>query len=654
MNRQILKAMRDGLPLRNVQAARFQRCESGEGWWRLLARGRVAAEVTAPGDAFLCRLDCPGGEQVVQLSVGRVRSTLADSLYSPGENLGIKLSGGKLRLEWDARDGCYRVSCRGRLDVAVRRDFLRRGRGIKWYRPLSSWSASERPPAGWCSWYIYAKSVDEAAVVRNLRWLSEHLAPYGLRVVQVDDGWQGKGWGHGGDRDWYATCLAKFPHGMKWLAERIRSEGMTPGIWVIPFTQSDEKLFAQRPELFVRDEAGRSVNELDKPLAHDYIPAEERRFRWSGRYLLDPTAPAATRYMEDLFRVICDEWGYEYVKVDAQGYMVGTYTAQRQRLADAGVEPAEAYRRGLEAVRRGMGERRFLLNCTEGWDGLGLCDGIRTGGDVRADVSGIEAAVDVTMRWLFINGLAAWTDPDVLCVRPPLSLEQARTWATLVGLTGQMLMTSDDMPRLGEDRVELLRRVLPACAIRPMELYPVPGRPRVIVLKVNKPGVGEWSVAAAFNWSRSWTSSGELTAGMLGMLPARGGFVWFDVWRQKLLSPAGQSLRLRLGPMSCRVVCVREAVDRPQVIGTGRHVAQGVEELDAVAWDARRRVLRGRCRGVKGAAYKVWFNVPDGWRAARGAATVRGAAGSVTIGGEGGAVEWAVGFAKARGAGARK
>ena len=635
-------------PLANVIAAGLWNWQAGDGWCRVAAAGAVTAEVVHPPDAFLCRLDPPGGEAIVQLSVGRVRSTLCDPLFSPAEDLGLRFAGRGLRLAWDQRRGRYRVRCRGDLTVWVRRDVYRRSRGIKWYRALDR-GRFDRPPAGWCSWYIYYKDVDERRVLRNARWLARNLAPFGLTVVQVDDGWQGSGTGHGGDRDWFVTCTEKFPGGMKRLAGRLRAAGLTPGIWLIPFTQSNTDLFRRQPQMFVRDERGRSVNELDEPLPHEYIPPEERRFKWSGRYLLDPTHPQAREYLETLLHTICDEWGYDYVKIDAQGYMVGNYATARRHLAKPAMEPDEVYREGLAAVRRAMGPKRFCLNCTGGWDSAGLCDGIRTGGDVRADVTGIEAALDCTMRWLFLNGIAWWTDPDVLCVRPPLTLAQARTWATLLGITGQVLMAGDDMPRLDERRVELLRRVLPAAPVRPMELYPLPRRPAVFDLKVHKPSVGEWDVAAVFNWSRSWTAGGRLSAEMLGIPAWPKGFVFFDVWRRKVLAAGASSIRLRLPPMSCRVVSIRRRLDRPQLVGTSRHLTQGVDDLQAVRWSGRSATLSGRCRVVAADPYRIWFTVPPGWRVLGEVEGVRAGVGTVVLRSTcGGTRPWKVCFSRGR------
>lgn len=319
-----------GMPLRHIRAGKLVRYEAGNGWYRIAAKGRVTARVVHPADAFLCRLGPPKGNDIVQLSIGRVRSLIADSLFSPKRDLGLRFSGKGVRLEWKANLNCYVVSCTGGLTVHVKRNLYREDHGIKWYRPLDK-SIFNRAPTGWCSWYIYYKDIDEEKILRNVEWLGENLSRFGLEYAQIDDGWQGDSAGHGSNREWSIVCAERFPHGMKWLAEQIRDAGLVPGIWLIPFSRSDTDAFRQCPDMFLRDAKGRSVAELRKPVEHTYMGDRDRMYLWSGRYMLDPTSPRAHAYLGKLFTMLCREWGYSYVKIDAQGYVVPTFTRYRGR-----------------------------------------------------------------------------------------------------------------------------------------------------------------------------------------------------------------------------------------------------------------------------------------------------------------------------------
>jgi len=136
-------------------------------------------------------------------------------------------------------------------------------------------------------------------------------------------------------------------------------------------------------------------------------------------------------------------------------------------------------------------------------------------------------------------------------VRPPLTLDQARLWATMIGITGQLLMTSDDMPKLTEDRVEILRRIFPVADIRPMDLYPLNGKPRIFDLRVSTPRAGQWDVVAVFNWNTRNTASVRLEPKDLGWPVGR--YVYYDVWEKRLLGVGESGVTLGLPPTSCKL-----------------------------------------------------------------------------------------------------
>jgi hypothetical protein len=217
------------------------------------------------------------------------------------------------------------------------------------------------------------------------------------------------------------------------------------------------------------------------------------------------------------------------------------------------------------------------------------------------------------MQWLWLNTIAFYTDPDVVCVRHPLSFDQAQAWATLVGITGQLLMASDKMYELPEDRVELLRRVFPVADIHPMEMYPLDqqNKPRIFDLKISKPGMGTWDVVAIFNWHGEDTQEFTIGPERLGL----SGDSWLvvDVRAGVIVNRGSGPVRFRVAPMSCHLLVWWPLVDHPQLIGTSRHLTQGAVDLDYVRWDDAANVLSGRSRVVGRDDCQVRFTVPAGW-----------------------------------------
>ena len=351
--------------LDNGQAASI---ESVNGAFVVRGGASLEARVVAPADAFLCRLTPAGNRDVVQLSVGRAESLRCNSLYSPSRDEGITLEADRVELHW--RGDHWQLAAQGPLTVRVEPDLMKIKRGINFFRPLDK-TVFSRAPAGWCSWYFYIQSIREDHMVRNADWLAANLKKFGCEYVQLDDGWQGAGQGGGENRDWHVTDKQKFPHGMKWLADYIRGKGLKPGIWLIPQSTSDAKLFRQRPELFIRRADGTSVFETRDP------KTGKVEIDWTGRYAIDPTNPEGRKWIADLIHMICADWGYDYVKIDGQGGSANVCNAFHNRLADPKVSPEAAYRLGLAAAKSQMKANQFLLNCASQSSSCGYCEGMR-------------------------------------------------------------------------------------------------------------------------------------------------------------------------------------------------------------------------------------------------------------------------------------
>ena len=91
---------------------------------------------------------------------------------------------------------------------------------------------SERPvytgaTSLWCSWYAHRRGMTEELVLKNAAVAATYFGPLGMEFMQLDHGWQ-KGDVTG---DWVAN--EKFPHGLKWLADELKSRyGLKLGVWI--------------------------------------------------------------------------------------------------------------------------------------------------------------------------------------------------------------------------------------------------------------------------------------------------------------------------------------------------------------------------------------------------------------------------------------
>ena len=256
-------------------------------------------------------------------------------------------------------------------------------------------SRMKESPKIWCSWYSLYKEISENNLLRILQEMDD--LPFD--VFQIDDGWQKK------IGDWEAND--KFPSGMQFLANSIKSTGRKAGLWLAPLlVVPSSSTFLDHRDWLLHDEKGN--------LVHAGV-------NWSEElYALDTTHPQVLEWLSGLMKKI-REWGFDYVKLDFlyAGALPGTRFQNIPREA--------AYRHGLENIRKALGGA-YLLTCGAPiLPSLGLCDAIRIGPDVsdawnlnlesrimnNFAVPGIQNAIRTTLNRLWLKPIVN-TDPDVV------------------------------------------------------------------------------------------------------------------------------------------------------------------------------------------------------------------------------------------------
>ena len=121
-------------------------------------------------------------------------------------------------------------------------------------------------------------------------------------------------------------------------------------------------------------------------------------------------------------------------------------------------------------------------------------------------------------------------------------------------------------------------------------------------------GADRWMLAA-FNWTdderRLTAASGAIFRGTLAS---------YDVWRDARGPDVGASLTLAVPPRTVTCLALRRArAGAPFVLGSNRHVIQGLHDAAAESWDARRRTLRGTAHGLDRRPHAITIAIPPGW-----------------------------------------
>ncbi|MBN2183332.1 MAG: NPCBM/NEW2 domain-containing protein [Sedimentisphaerales bacterium] len=512
-----------------------------------------------------CRIQDGENPELFMMTLGDVDTTLAQGVYDPVQD--------KVTLK----------------DGTVKEHYYRDILGVTYYKPIDK-THFPLPPSGWCTWYYYYYRITAQEVKRNAKWISENLKDYGAQFVQIDDGWQRS---PNDTRDWTHVHQEYFPDGMADVASYIKSVGLIPGIWLAPHGQSNRTVVDANPNVFLRKEDG---------------TLDEDRRRWEGLFLVDPSMEESLKYMEDLFSTLC-EWGYEYFKIDGQPPVVREYSQKGSFMKNPTDNTNELYRKTLESIRKTIGPDRYLLGC---WgiptEGIGIMDGSRTGGDIVLGWGGFQTALRAVMAYYYQHNIVWYVDPDVMVLRSPLTMEQARVWATLQGLTGQALMATDRMMDLSEDRVEILRRVYPAVDIRPLDLFPAQRNKKIWDLKINHMG-RNYDVVGVFNFDENATEQMYLKWADLD-LPTDKPIHVFDFWNKEYLGSWQAGMTLDMSPTSCRVLTLLPSNDQIQLISTNRHITQGWVDLISLKYDDANKTYSGKSRIIKNDPYEVRFVFP--------------------------------------------
>ena len=464
-------------------------------------------------------------------------------------------------------------------------------------------------PVVYCTWYSqpYGGSSDEKHFAENAAFAATNLAPYGFSVAQIDDHWQA-GISTNGPHRGFLTNNPEgpYPHGMKATADNIKSLGLKPGLWFMPFAGTFyDPIFTNHPDWFVKHADG--------------SPYE---VRWGGT-CFDLTDPGARNYISNVVHRITHEWGFDYIKID--GLWTGTATPleyvntgyKDDYMGDAvyhdtNVPNIQAYRSGLELVRRVAGKNVFILGCNGPQNmrsygpAMGIVDGMRIGPDNKASWDAMLRGPTFGSRQYFLNGRVWYNDPDPIYVRDSVPLNEEQALCSWVTISGAMNTSSEWYPGLSPGRLELLRETMPSHGLlttRPVDLFEN-DPPQVWLLTAPATAAtGRRDVIGLFNWSDQ-AEQFDYSLARIG-LDSNTEYVAFDYWQDKLVAPFKGELKMSVPARSCCVLAVRPVADHPQVISTSRHITQGIVDVVVENWDGATETLSGRSKVVGGDAYEL-------------------------------------------------
>lgn len=462
--------------------------------------------------------------------------------------------------------------------------------------------ARKPAPTGWCSWYIYWNKVDEADMMENIASAALLADEVPLKLIQLDEGYQNI-WGDWTERN------ERFPHTLKWLADRIRGSGFTPGLWLGPLTAHPQsRLATSHPDWLLRDAR-------ERPVSPGLISGFMAR-------ALDPTHPGVEEHLRSLIHTAVHEWGFPYLKLDFM--YAGALEGRRY---NSHLTRAQALRHALSIIREAAGNETYLVGCgLPLGPAVGMVDAMRIGADtapqwgpsygkigqflkrnpalpsLRNSLKNVATRAWTHNRW--------WTnDPDTLLVRntqTALTADEVRAQVTLAGLSGGLTLLSDDLEALPQERRELVAALLPPLTegMDVLDLFES-AMPETVVAPVAHPW-DRWRLVGLFNWSDAPV---ERTLPDSLTLNRQQAYHIVDFWERRYVRLEGGSFApvLHLAPHGVALLGIRAVREAPQLVATTFHISQGAE---ISAWETSMDAVSLTVTLGRSAHGEVWLSLP--------------------------------------------
>eukprot|EP00979_Chaetoceros_neogracilis_P014370 scaffold4569_cov284-Chaetoceros_neogracile.AAC.16 len=415
------------------------------------------------------------------------------------------------------------------------------------------------PLTGWCSWYHYYENIDSASLTDNFKRLADLKSKIASDTVIIDDGYM-TAWG-----DWDSLKPKGFPKasgGMKALADSIESNAMIPGIWMAPYAcDKNSKLAKAHPDWIIRNNEGRIANSSN-----------------CGKFFygLDASNPAVREYAFKCIRRAVQEWGYKVLKLD----FLYAACLQGNGKYDLSMSRADTMYLALQTLRAAAGPDTFIIGCgCPIGPAIGLLDANRISADTgptwyadfplpwwdHGTLPSLRAMVRNSITRSSIGHRFWHNDPDCILLGKTTRLTdvEIKSAATVIAMTGGMMLLSDDLSKLSNERLRVATRI-----------HPVTGVTGVVLDLHNTSQSGIPSLMRLWCTDEIELDMKEMSAGEIATLNAKrtsfisGRSSWTNPWdRERNCLPVAKGLG------SWSVVSLSNWLDKETIVSLPMHAA---------------------------------------------------------------------------------
>jgi alpha-galactosidase len=175
-----------------------------------------------------------------------------------------------------------------------------------------------------------------------------------------------------------------------------------------------------------------------------------------------------------------------------------------------------------------------------------------------------------------------WNDPDCILLRPEsqLNLTEIQTVASVIALTGGMLLVSDDLERLPEERQTILSQMLPPIQSAGRVLDALTESKPKSILWEGADATGSYALVAMINWENT---PKPLTFDPRAFMRSGRQFL-SSFWDGQVVDLAADqcTIFINIPAHGTVLLAVRNAIDEVpiQYLGGNLHISQGLELRD--------------------------------------------------------------------------
>jgi alpha-galactosidase len=303
---------------------------------------------------------------------------------------------------------------------------------------------SVRPAMGWSSWSFVRRSPTEAKLKAQADALvSTGLKNHGFVYVNLDDFWQ-KCDSNGFVVDSYGRWTvdsAKFPSGIKALADYVHSRGLKFGFYVTPGIAKNA--VSKNTPIEGTSYHAKDIADTSKT---------EKNYNCKNMYYIDYGKPGAQEFVNSWAKQFAS-WGVDYLKIDGVG--------------SQDVPDVRAWDKALRATGRPINfalSNNLPIADASTWKKL--ANSWRTQGDVECycgpgdngsgypltDWSHVSSRFNTAASWQPHAGPGGWNDLDSLEIgngdRAGLTADQRRSHFTLWAMAASPLLLGTDLTDL--------------------------------------------------------------------------------------------------------------------------------------------------------------------------------------------------------------